>query len=358
MKPATKSVILVAIMGIVLVSISYMILYTPGENRTEYPIPVTDALGREITFEEVPERIISAAPGNTEMIFALGLGDKVIGITEYCNWPTEVLSMKENGTVTSVGGYWDPNLEIIINLEPDLVVLDGGVASHATIAGQLGNMGIKAFVAWKGENLTEIYQNIEILGEICDRMKAASDLIQSMKDRVDFVESTISGHDPVKMLHAVWLEPVYTCGGATFASEVITLAGGENIFAYMNGWPTVSMEQIIDSQPEVITITATMMMSTPEEIIQSLEDDPLWNQIPAVQNGKVYILYGDGEDIFNRQSVRVVDAVELLAVILFPDDFGVTVPNVIGADYVDYIPSQTSGSVSTTLEVQGSVGYV
>jgi iron complex transport system substrate-binding protein len=266
--------------------------------------------------------------------------------------------MKENGTIESVGAYWEPSLEIIVNLEPDLVILSGGVPAHLEIADQLGDMGIKAFVTWRGENLTEIYQNIEVLGEICDRMNAASDLIQSMKDRVDFVESAISGQGPVKMLHAVWLEPVYTCGGDTFASEVISLAGGENIFAYLSGWPTVSMEQIIDSQPEVITITATMMMSSPEEIIQSLENDSLWNQIPAVQNGKVYILYGEGENIFNRQSVRIVDAVELLAGILYPDAFGVTVPNVIGADYVDYLPSQTSGSVATALNVQGSVGNV
>jgi len=350
--------ILVVILGIVIISISYMVLFSPKENRTEYPIPVTDALGREITFEEVPERIISAAPANTETVFALGLGEKVIGVTDWCDWPSEMVSMRDNGTIESVGDYWGPNIERIINLEPDLVVLSEGVPSHGQVAEQLGHMGIKCFVTWKGENLTEIYQNIETLGEICDRIDAASDLIESMKDRVDAVENAIAGQSPITMFHAVWLTPVFTCGGDTFVSEVITLAGGENIFADLNGWPTVSIEQIVASQPQVITITATMMFSNPEDIIQMLEDDPLWSEVPAVQNGMVYILLDQGENIFSRQSVRIVDAMELLAEILYPEAFGITVPNVIGNDYVDYLSSQTSGSVTTVLEMQDSVGYV
>lgn len=358
MKSATRTTILAIILVVLLVGVSYVALTLPEEQRTDYPLPVTDALGRPITFEEVPERIISASPGNTEMIYALGLGDRVIGVTDYCNWPAEVVDLKDNGTLASIGGYWDPSLETIINLDPDLVVLSSGVDSHNLIAEQLENIGIKAFVTWKGENLTEIYQNIEILGEICDRIDAATDLIQSMKDRVADVRSAIAGFDPIPMLHAVWLDPVYTCGGSTFSSEVIALAGGENIFAYLSGWPTVSMEEIIDSQPEVITITATMMFSTPEEIIQMMENDSLWSQVPAVQNGRVYVLYNQGEDIFNRESVRVVDAVELLAMILYPDAFGVTVPNAIGNDYQDYLSYYTSGAASLAMEVEGNVGYV
>lgn len=350
--------ILVGILGIVLISVSYMVIFSPEEIRTEYPIPITDALGRQVTIEEIPERIVSAAPANTEIVFALGLGEKVVGVTDWCDWPSEMVSMRDNGTIESVGDYWEPSIERIIDLEPDLVVLSEGVPYHALVAEQLGHMDIKCFVTWKGGNLTEIYQNIEILGKICDRIDAASDLIESMKDRVDAVENVIAGQGPITMLHAVWLNPVFTCGGDTFVSEVITLAGGENIFADLNGWPTVSIEQVVASQPQVITITATMMFSNPEDILQMLEDDPLWSEVPAVQNGKVYILLDEGENIFSRQSVRIVDAMELLAEILYPEAFGITVPNVIGNDYMDYLSSQTSGSVTTALEMQGSVGYV
>lgn len=358
MKSGVRPVLLVVLIAVLLISVSCVALYTPEEQRTEYPLPITDALGRQVTFEEVPERIISATPGNTEIIFALGLSEKLVGVTDWCNWPTQVLDMKENGTVSSIGGYWDPSLEVIINLEPDLVFLSGGVYEHTQIAEQLEDAGIKAFVAWKGENITEIYQNIEALGEICDRKEAASDLTQSMMDRVDYVESIIADQGPISILHAVWLDPVYTCGGATFASQVIEMAGGENIFAELDGWPTVSIEEVIIRQPQVMTITATMMMYTPEEIIEMLEDDPLWSQVPAVQNGRVYILYGWGEDIFNRESVRIVDAMEILAKILYPDAFGITVPNVIGNDYQDYLSSQTTGSLASTLEIRGNVVYV
>jgi iron complex transport system substrate-binding protein len=358
LKSGVKSAILVVIMAVLLISVSYVALTAPEEQRTEYPLPITDALGRQVTFEEVPERIISATPGNTEMIFALGLEDKLVGITDWCNWPTKVLEMKENGTVSSIGGYWDPSLEIIINLEPDLVVLSGGVFEHTQIAEQLEDAGVTAFVAWKGANITEIYQNIEVLGEICDRNEAASELIQSMTERIDYVKSVIAGQDPISILHAVWLEPVYTCGGATFVSEVIEMAGGENIFGELDGWPTVSIEEVISRQPQVMTLTATMMMNTPEEIIEMLENDSLWSQVPAVQNGKVYILQYGAEDIINRESVRIVDAIELLAKILYPDAFGITVPNVIGNDYQDYLSSQALGSLASALEGQGNVVYV
>ena len=354
-KSGNRSVVLVVLLGIAIVAVSFVAINTGGETHTEYPIPVTDALGREVTFDEVPERIISAAPGTTEMVYALGLGDKVVGVTDYCDWPTQVVSEKDNGTLASIGGYWEPSLEMIINLNPDLVVLSGGVYSHADIAEQLGNMGINAFVTWRGENLTEIYQNIEMIGEICDCQSTATNLVSSMQDRVDYVQSVVAGLGPTKELHAVWLDPVYTCGGDTFASQIVALAGGENIFADLSGWPTVSIEEIIDQAPDVMTITATMMGSTPEQIIQSLEDDPLWSQVPAVQNEKVYILYGQGENIFNRQSVRIVDGLEIMAEILYPEVFEVEMPHVIGNDYQDYLISGTSGAAATSSSIGATV---
>jgi len=106
-----------------------------------------------------------------------------------------------------------------------------------------------------------------------------------------------------------------------------------------------------------MTITATGMGSAPEEMIQILEDDPLWSQVPAVQNERVYILLDKGEDIFSRQSVRIIDALEIMAGILYPDVFGVTVPHVIGSDYHDYLVSGISETDAVTI-IQGKTAYV
>ena len=357
MKSGNRSVILVVLLGVAIISVSFVAINSGEKHDTDYPLPVTDALGRQIVFEEVPETIVSTAPATTEMVYAMGLGDRVIGVTDYCNWPTQVVLEKENGTLASVGEYWNPSLETIINLDPDLVVLSGGTPSHAKIAEQLGNMGIRSLVTWRGENLIEIYQNIEMLGEVCDCQNEAASLIQSMEDRVEYVRGKVAGLGPTKVLHAVWLNPVFTCGGETFTSQIIALAGGENIFASLTGWPTVSIEEIIAQGPEVMTITATGMGSAPEEMIQILEDDPLWSQVPAVQNEKVYILLDKGEDIFSRQSVRIIDALEIMAGILYPDVFGVTVPHVIDSDYHDYLVSGISETDAATT-IQSKAAYV
>ncbi len=357
MNSDNKMKILAVLISIAVIMVSVLIINTGGDDaRTDYPASVTDYLGREVTFEEVPERIISVAPAVTEMVYTLGLGDKVVGVTDYCDWPEQVVIGKNDGTITSIGEYWEPSLETIINLNPDLVVLSGGVSSHMQIADQLDSMGIEAFVTWRGENLTEIYQNIEVLGEICDCQESSSALIQSLQNRVENVGNVISGHTIKKALHVVWLDPVFTCGGKTFISQIISLAGGDNIFSDLSGWPIVSLEEIIDQQPDVITFIANPMM-TPEELIQSLESDPLWSQVPAVNNGEVYVLEDQGEDIFSRQSVRIVDGLEIMAEILHPKAFGVTMPHVIGDDYQDYLISETSGNVDT-VTMQGNMAYV
>lgn len=316
----------------------------------KYPITITDALNRTVIVEEKPQRIVSTAPSITELLFALDLGDKVVGVTDYCDYPPEVVEMRENGTIESIGGYWDPNLEKIVKLNADLVLLDAGVPAHQDLAGQLDSLNITAVALYPGKTIDEIYDNIRLVGKIAGEKNKADKLVKDMTNRINDVQSAVKDvENKSSVLFALWLNPVYTCGNDTFLSRIIYLAGGVNVFADLSGWPTVSLEEIVARKPDVILVTATMMGEEPEDIINSLKNDALWNSTPAVQNNKVYILIGQGENIFLRPSVRVVEAVELLARILYPDIFHTTeIPNVIGDNYTDYLPSTFLTAVFTT----------
>lgn len=340
---ATALIIIAAILTSILIVWKGEIIFGP-----KYPITVTDALNRTVTIKENPQRIVSTAPSITELLFALNLGDRVVGVTDYCDWPPELVQMRKEGRIESIGGYWDPNIEKIVGLNPDLVLLSAGVPSHQQIAEQLQSLNITAVALYPGKTIDEIYDSIRLVGTITGKKGEAEKLVKNMVNRIKNVQSMIKDvENKPSVLFVLWLEPVYTCGNDTFISHVIHLAGGRNLFADLNGWPTVSVEEIVTRKPDVILITATMMMQAPEEIIQSLQNDPLWNSTPAVKNNRTYILIGQGENIFIRQSVRIVEAVELLAGILYPDIFNTEVPNIIGDDYENYLPSTFSAMTLT-----------
>ncbi|MFP4170168.1 MAG: ABC transporter substrate-binding protein [Methanomassiliicoccales archaeon] len=311
-----------------------------GEDEVDYPLPVTDSAGREVVIESVPEKIVSAAPATTELLYSLGVGDRVVGVTDYCDYPTRMVENKTAGNITSIGGYEEPSMETIIDLDPDLVVLSGDVDFHQDIADTLDDMNIKSLISYRGDNITQIYQNLRMIGEVCDHVEVADDLISDMQDRISSVTERISGTGEVSVMHTIWMDPVYTPGNDTFAARIIGMAGGEILFDDLSGWPTVSKEEVVDRQPEVMTVTATHFHMSPEEVIDFLKEDPMWSQLPAVKNDRVYILVDQAENIFNRQTVRIVDAIELTAEILHPDAFEVTPPNIIGNDYQEYLESQ------------------
>ena len=278
-------------------------LLHPESFKVSYPLTITDFAGREITIEKEPERIVSLAPSITETLFYIGAGDKLIGVTKWADFPPAV----EN--ITKVGGYGKyANLEIIASLQPDLIIADDYSLS---ILDQLERIAPVVIVAPK--NIEEIYQKIELLGKITNREEGARAVIAEMRGRVSYVTSMVVGRPRPRVLFITWWNPLYVPGNGTFQDDLIRLAGGENIFADVNGWAQVSIEQVLERNPEIIILSAHAGIS-PEELCNT----ELANT-DALRNGRVYVISDD--NTVSRPGPRIVHGLEEMARYLHPEAF-------------------------------------
>ncbi|OLS27849.1 MAG: Cobalamin-binding protein precursor [Candidatus Heimdallarchaeota archaeon LC_2] len=332
-----KRRMILSILIIILIVSTTLIIVNLKEDQT---LSVTDANGTEIKFEQAPETIVSTAPSITEILFALNLGDEIVGITTQADYPEEISGLKADGTFTEIGGFFTPNLEIIITLEAEVIFTISDIQSHIELTESLRALNRPVVVLYGGHSIENIYKNIVLISNIMDSGKDGNELVQTMKDQINLI-SDITDNEAISpsILYALWLDPISTTGNDTFVSEIINHSGGKNVFEDQSSWITIGFEDLIAKNPEVILISATYLPQTPEEYLLQFENDAIWNSISAVQNNKVYFLFDQAENILNRQSVRVVEAIQLLANILYPDLFDNQVPNTIGNDYLDYIGS-------------------
>ncbi len=273
------------------------------QSHSRYPLKVVDFAGREVAIEKEPQRIISLAPSITETLYFIGALDKIVGVTKFDNYP-------ENATQgrTIIGGFSDPSIEVIASLNPDLIV---GTSMHLKYLDQLEKIAPVVIVDPK--SIEEIYKAIELLGKVTNRETEARNVIEDMKSKIEDIQSKVQGMPKVKVFYIVWSDPLMSAGNGTFINDLITLAGGENIFKDTQGWPQVSIEAVLARNPEVIVLTPHAGM-TPEDLCNT----PLVNT-DAVKNGRVYILSSD--DIVVRAGPRIVQGLEEIAKSLHPEIF-------------------------------------
>ncbi|MBP7087513.1 MAG: ABC transporter substrate-binding protein [Methanomassiliicoccales archaeon] len=337
-KKAIIAIILVV--ALVAVGTTMVLEMNPSGGEDEGPVTVIDAEGRTVTTEEAPTRLVSCSPSLTEMAYAMGIGERLVAVTDYCDWPADVNARKTAGTLATVGGYFTPSVEAVIAAEGDLVLLDRGVQAQMDMLTQLENAGLNVIVLDKGTTFDEVYDAILMIGEICWVEDEAEDLIDSMNARLASIEEDIGDIESIPtMAFAVWLDPIYLSGNGTFAADVMSHAKGENVYSNLTGWPDVSVESMLETDPEYLVVSMMYLPSPGAEIISGLENDTVWSELSAVQNKRVYILTGQCDNVFSRPGPRMVDAVELLAQILHPDVFNVSLPHVISDDYVDWVSS-------------------
>lgn len=257
-----------------------------------------DDFGFKTYINYTPERIVSLAPSNTEILFALGVGDKVVAVTDYCNFPTEAKNK------TKIGGYSTINVEKVIALNPDLVVAHSGNGKE-TVEFLRNYVPV---IALNPQNLTEIMKNIELLGRITHTEENASRIIKMMKEKIEEVKKNSKGRK-LKVAHILWHDPIWVSGKNTFVDEIITIANGENVFDF-EGWRIVSEEDLIEKNPDVIIVNAGTGMSKGRDIIY---EEVMNLKLKAVEEGRVYII---DPDIISRPSYRLVYALEEIANIL------------------------------------------
>lgn len=296
-----------------LVSSLVLLFFISGASAAEWePVTITDDLGVTVTIENYPERIVSLSPGNTEILFALGLGDRVVGVTEYCTYPEAALSKDK------VGGFSTINTEKIAVLNPDLLVAaDGNSEETITHLRELGYTVITV----NADTIDTTLNDILLIGKVTGVSSAAEELVSSMKaDLADIAKKTAGVEKPT-ILHCMWTDPLWVSGSGTFQDEMITAAGGSNAAAAEGGWVALTMEKFLTLNPDIIVVDSGngMGVGTDDALKDFFMKDPRMQSLSAVQNERVYVV---NADIIDRGGPRIVDGVETLAQIAHPDIFG------------------------------------
>ncbi|MFN3134543.1 MAG: cobalamin-binding protein [Candidatus Kryptonium sp.] len=273
-----------------------LILYIATQLFTQ--IKIYDDLGREIEFDSPPQRIVSLAPSITETLFFLGVADKVVGVTRYCNFPPEAKSK------TIVGGVIDPNYEVIVSLKPDLVIMTVEGNTRETFD-KLTNIGFKVFVT-NPRNFNGIFKTIFDIGKICGIEERANFLVDSLKKELERVKASNAGKIKPKIFVLLSLNPLMTAGKNTFINEIIENAGGMNIVGNLGqNYPILNREQILKVNPDMIILTEPNIGK--DELLRMF---PEWRHIKAVKENKIFKI---DPDILLRPSPRVVLATKIIA---------------------------------------------
>jgi len=283
---------------------------TPTPTPTPAPVTGVDDMGRPFEFKNPPQRIVSHVPSITETLFALGLGDKLVADSDHCDYPEEAKSKPK------IGGYFTPNLEAIVAMKPDLVMTDSFATELVT---KLDSLGIPIVVI-NPKDINGILTDIELLGNITGSQKEAKELTDDMKEHMDAVVNTVGNASRPSVLYVYEASDTtkpWTAGPGSFVDALISLAGGVNVAASASGpWIQFNMEELVNSDPEIILLNVTMGTATISP--EALKELPGWKDLTAVKEERIYTM---NADLVDRSGPRIVEGLEEMAKILHPDLF-------------------------------------
>jgi cobalamin transport system substrate-binding protein len=265
----------------------------------------TDGIGRRVSVIANPQRIISLAPNLTEILFALGLGDRIVGVTSYCDFPEEVKSKEK------IGDTLRPNLERIIALKPDLVLVTTS-SQLENITRRLDQLSIPVYVT-NPRTVREVVASIQTLGQVTGSTRESLSLCDTLEKRILAVESRVNHLSKPRVLYVLQTEPLITAGRNTFINDLINLSGGVSISGQETAdFPQFSRETVIARAPEVIVIPSTHGLELVKE--GDLRRD--FSITPAIRANRIVRVNPDWVD---RPGPRIVDGLEQLAQGLHPE---------------------------------------
>ncbi|HHY59287.1 MAG TPA: cobalamin-binding protein [Clostridia bacterium] len=276
-----------------------------GAGDDNFPVTFVDSLGREVTVGQQPAKVVSLSPAITEILFAIGAGDKIAGVTDYCEYPPEALAKPK------VGGFEDPNMELIIELDPDLIFVAAGIQEE--FVQQFHNLGM-AVVVLDAETVEEVLHNIQLAGLALGQVEEAGELVAQLAARINAVKETVAkaAHQPT-VFFEVWDDPLMTAGPGSFIDDLIRLAGGRNIASdAAKRYAEFSLEVLLERDPEVYLIQDHAHQ--PEDVMARAG----YEGLSAVRNGRVAAVK---DDWVTLPGPRIVDGLEAMAKILHPDLF-------------------------------------
>lgn len=277
-----------------------------SSQKEEGPATYVDDLGREVFITEIPQRIVSISPACTEILYALGLGDKVVGVTEFCDYPEEAKQKPKIGTFST------PNIESIVAVEPDLVLATGGIQGE--IIDRMEELGLTVF-AVNPKTFQETVEDIRKIGEITARGEEAAEIAGDMERRAAEVESLVeqresSGLDRPKVFYEIYFENnAWTAGSDSIISDLISLAGGDNIGdAESSDYYEFSTERLISENPDVYILSSGSMFEPGD-----ITDRPGWEGMKALQENRIYIIE---DDLVFRTGPRLIEGLERIHEVL------------------------------------------
>lgn len=244
-----------------------------------YPITISDNFGNEVIIEEPPQRIVSLSPCNTEILFAVGAGDQVVGGTTYDTYPLEAVNLSK------IGGFSTVDIEAVVNLTPDLVLAEYGNGEETINA--LKNLNLTV-VSLNPKTLDDILDNILLVGNITGNDETSLLLTTDMKQKIENISAQtkdIPDSNKPAVLYIVWHDPMYAAGTGSYPNDLLTIAGGMNIVDG-DGWPIIDLEQIIDRNPEIIICSG--MGGGSYTIMEAITENEVLSTVDAVKNNKVY----------------------------------------------------------------------
>jgi iron complex transport system substrate-binding protein len=274
------------------------------------PVTVTDDAGTEVTLDAPAAKVVSVAPANTEIAFALGAGGKLVGVTTLCDYPAEAKQ------IAKIGDFSNPSLEKIIALEPDLVLVTSGEQDR--FRAKLADLGVATYMV-DPTDLDELYTDLENVGDLMGVRDSADTVVGDMKEQVAAVAEKVAGAATPKVFFEIYGEPLMTAGTGTIIDDLVTTAGGVNMGAAAGDWyPQYNVEKLIEEDPQVY-VAVKGSMSDPAAIAER----PGYDQLTAVGDGAVYII---DDNLVTRPGPRVVLGLQQLAQMIHPELFGTPAP--------------------------------
>ena len=279
------------------------------ENTSTYPMTVKDALGNKVEIKEAPKKIVSLVPSNTEILFALGLENEIVGVSDNDDYP-KAATKKEK-----VGGM-EFNVEKVLSLKPDIVFAhESNAKSVEAGLQQIRDAGITVFVVKNATNFEETYNTIKQIGQITDKEQKADQIIADMKAKVKEVQDKVANVKQRTAFVETSDEPeIYTTGKDTFMQEILDLANVKNVVNDQSGWFVIDSEQIIKRNPDTIIV----MEDYVPNIVEKVKKRQGFDSITAVKNDAVVKV---NQDLTARTGPRLADGLEEIAKAVYPEAF-------------------------------------
>jgi iron complex transport system substrate-binding protein len=269
---------------------------------------VTDEMGRKIQIPQTIHRVISLAPSITETLYALGVQDRLVADTKYCDYPPEAKQKPH------VGGTITPSIETIASLHPDVVLVTKGINRLDTV-NSLASLGIPSY-AMDPHSVAEILTSTQRLADLMGVAQAGDTLATKLRHELAETHERVAPFPPRRVLYVVWPQPLISIGQDTFMADALRYSGAISIVNEPQSWPQISLEEVAKQQPEFLVFSGSHMASASVNI-ESLSESPGWRLLSAVRDRR----YANTSDAIERTSPRIISAIADLARQFHPEAF-------------------------------------